>query len=112
MMRNIRRSHRRPGACLGATPISIYNSSSPEQVAYLTGPLRATVAVVEDTGFLEPASEGPRRAAGARAPRRPQRPPTAWPDPDVHTVADLLESEPIDLDASGRRPPSRITWPP
>jgi long-chain acyl-CoA synthetase len=36
---------------LGATPVSIYNSSSPEQVAYLAGHCGAKVAVVEDPGF-------------------------------------------------------------
>ncbi|MEY2588564.1 MAG: long-chain acyl-CoA synthetase [Acidimicrobiaceae bacterium] len=36
-----------------ATAISIYNSSSPEQVAYLAGHCKAKVAVVEDDGFLE-----------------------------------------------------------
>jgi long-chain acyl-CoA synthetase len=37
----------------GATPISIYNSSSPEQVAYLAGHCDAKVAIVEDDGFEE-----------------------------------------------------------
>ena len=37
----------------GATPISIYNSSAPEQVAYLAGHCEAVVAIVEDKGFLE-----------------------------------------------------------
>jgi long-chain acyl-CoA synthetase len=32
----------------GATPISIYNSSSPEQIAYLVGHARARAAIVED----------------------------------------------------------------
>jgi long-chain acyl-CoA synthetase len=40
-------------AALGATAISIYNSSSPEQVSYLTGHCKATVALVEDDGFEE-----------------------------------------------------------
>jgi long-chain acyl-CoA synthetase len=40
-------------AALGATAISIYNSSSPEQVAYLTGHCKAKVAIVEDDGFEE-----------------------------------------------------------
>ncbi len=39
--------------CCGATAVSVYNSSSPEQVAYLAGHCRAKVAVVEDIGFLE-----------------------------------------------------------
>jgi long-chain acyl-CoA synthetase len=37
----------------GATPVSIYNSSSPEQVSYLAGHSKAKVAVTEDAGFLE-----------------------------------------------------------
>ena len=37
----------------GATPFSIYNSSSPEQVEYLASHGEAKVAIVEDEGFLE-----------------------------------------------------------
>ncbi|MET0628511.1 MAG: AMP-binding protein, partial [Acidimicrobiia bacterium] len=37
----------------GATPISIYNSSSPEQILYLARHCAATVAIVEDDGFLD-----------------------------------------------------------
>ena len=36
----------------GATPISIYNSSSPEQIAYLAGHCEANLAIVEDERFL------------------------------------------------------------
>jgi long-chain acyl-CoA synthetase len=35
----------------GATPISIYNSSSPEQIRYLTNHSHAVIGVVEDEGF-------------------------------------------------------------
>jgi long-chain acyl-CoA synthetase len=38
---------------LGATPVSIYNSSAPEQVEYLVGHSEACVAIVEDIAFLE-----------------------------------------------------------
>jgi long-chain acyl-CoA synthetase len=38
---------------VGATPISIYNSSSPEQIAYLAGHCEASVAIVEHGEFLE-----------------------------------------------------------
>src|SRR5439155_10830535 len=42
------------GALLaGATPISIYNSSSPEQIEYLAGHSEAVVGVVGDVGMLE-----------------------------------------------------------
>ena len=40
-------------AALGATSISIYNSSSPEQVGYLTGHCKAKLAIVENDGFEE-----------------------------------------------------------
>jgi long-chain acyl-CoA synthetase len=46
------------GALLaGATPISIYNSSSPEQIAYLAGHCEATVAIVEHGEFLQRLAE-------------------------------------------------------
>ena len=38
---------------LGATPVSVYNSSSPEQIEYLVNDCRAKVAIVEDDGFLD-----------------------------------------------------------
>ena len=38
---------------LRATPISIYNSSSPEELQYLVHHSESVIAVVEDTGFLE-----------------------------------------------------------
>jgi long-chain acyl-CoA synthetase len=55
MMRNIIDFHIVDMALLfrGATPISIYNSSAPEQVAYLAGHCKASTAIVEDLGFLE-----------------------------------------------------------
>jgi long-chain acyl-CoA synthetase len=55
MMRNIPEFHVVDLAVMfcGATPISIYNSSPPEQIAYLVGHSAATVAVVEDRGFAE-----------------------------------------------------------
>jgi long-subunit acyl-CoA synthetase (AMP-forming) len=40
-------------AFLGATPISIYNSSSPEQIGYLVDHCGARLGVVEDESFLE-----------------------------------------------------------
>ena len=38
---------------LRATPVSIYNSSSPEELQYLVGHAEAEIAIVEDFGFLE-----------------------------------------------------------
>jgi long-chain acyl-CoA synthetase len=55
MMRNIIDFHVIDMAVLfrGATAVSIYNSSAPEQIAYLAGHCEARLAVVEDIGFLE-----------------------------------------------------------
>jgi long-chain acyl-CoA synthetase len=38
---------------VGATPVSIYNSSAPEQVQYLASHCGAVAAIVEDVDFLE-----------------------------------------------------------
>ncbi|HEV7886445.1 MAG TPA: AMP-binding protein, partial [Acidimicrobiales bacterium] len=55
MMRNRPEFHIADMAAVfaGATPISVYNSSSPEQVQYLVSHCEAKVAIVEDSGFLE-----------------------------------------------------------
>jgi long-subunit acyl-CoA synthetase (AMP-forming) len=54
MMRNIAEFHVADLAVMfsGATPVSIYNSSPPEQIAYLAGHAEAAAAIVEDRGFL------------------------------------------------------------
>jgi len=54
MMRNIPEFHWLDLAVmlLGATPVSIYNSSPADQVAYLAGHCGAKVAIVENEGFL------------------------------------------------------------
>jgi long-chain acyl-CoA synthetase len=55
MMRNRPEFHVADMAVMlcGGTPISIYNSSAPEQVQYLAGHCHAKVALVEDIGYLE-----------------------------------------------------------
>ncbi len=55
MMRNIPEFHWLDLAVLfcGATPVSIYNSSAADQVAYLAGHCGATIAVVENAAFLD-----------------------------------------------------------
>jgi long-chain acyl-CoA synthetase len=55
MMRNIPEFHILDVATYfcGATPVSIYNSSSPEQVEYLVNHSEAVGGIVEDIGFLE-----------------------------------------------------------
>jgi long-chain acyl-CoA synthetase len=55
MMRNRLEFHVADMAVLlvGATPVSIYNSSAPEQIEYLARHCGAVVAIVEDVEFLE-----------------------------------------------------------
>ena len=74
----------------GATPISIYNSSSADQIAYLVGHCGAVLAVVEDDDFAD-------RIARAR-PRTPKL-------RQVINLAnggydDLLTASPVDLEES------------
>ena len=54
---------------LGGVPFSIYQTASPEQIAYVVGDAGAKVAFVE-TAFLGRLREGARRPARARAPDR------------------------------------------
>ena len=81
---------------LGATPISIYNSSSEEQIQYLVGHCEATVAIVEDESFL-----------GRILAVRPQLPnlrelvvmePPADVPAGVHTWSEMLSGKARDLD--------------
>src|SRR5258708_30869053 len=55
MMRNRPEFHVADVAILlvGATPVSVYNSSAPEQIQYLVQHCGAVTAIVEDVGFLE-----------------------------------------------------------
>ncbi len=55
MIRNRQEFHALDLAILfcGATPVSIYNSSAPDQIQYLINDCGASVAILEDSGFLE-----------------------------------------------------------
>ncbi|CAB4763384.1 MAG: AMP-binding protein [Actinobacteria bacterium] len=75
----------------GATPISIYNSSSPEQIAYLAGHCEARLAIVEDEGFVASVRE-----ASASLPRL--RGIGVLRGEADFRVDELLGHEPIDLD--------------
>src|SRR5690606_27462981 len=82
---------------VGATPVSIYNSSSTEQVAYLAGHCDAVLAIAEDAGFLG-------RIEGAR-PQLPQLRTVAVVEPqegrdDLVTWDQLLTHAPVALDAA------------
>jgi long-chain acyl-CoA synthetase len=100
MLRNRAEFHVADVAVLltGATPISVYNSSSAEQIAYLAGHSKARVAIVEDAGYLsrfvEVRSELPALEelvlveddAGG----------------DVRPWSGLLAHDPLDLDAAAK----------
>ena len=103
MMRNRPEFHIADMAVLlcGATPISIYNSSAPEQVQYLAYHCEAQVAVVEDLGYLDRVLKVRNELPAlreivviddleARAPA------------GVHRWESLLGSDPVDLDAAAQ----------
>jgi long-chain acyl-CoA synthetase len=82
---------------VGATPVSIYNSSSSEQVAYLAGHCHATLAVVEDAGYLERVQDARHALAELREIVVVERPEGR---DDLTSYADLLEHDPVDVDAA------------
>ncbi len=94
MMRNIVEFHVLDLAALflGATPVSVYNSSSSEQIQYLALDADISLAVVEDEGFY-----------ALLAPVRPELPKitavgvVSGADGADFSFADLLATEPLDL---------------
>jgi long-chain acyl-CoA synthetase len=81
---------------LGATPISIYNSSSSDQIAYLAGHAEASVAIVEDAQYLD-------RVLVARADLPALRHLVAVEPVDaagVEAWSDLLGAAPVGLEAA------------
>jgi long-chain acyl-CoA synthetase len=84
---------------LRATPISIYNSSAPDQVAYLAAHSEARIAVVDDIGLLE-------RLLKVRDELPDLTAIVVVDDPDglapadVLHLADLYAGEPVDLAAA------------
>jgi len=97
MMRNRPEFHIADVASMlvGATPVSIYNSSSAEQVAFIAGNCGARVAIVEDAAFLATLLEA-----------RPRLPDLRYivvieeveHGPDVMPWSELLQRAPVDLD--------------
>jgi long-chain acyl-CoA synthetase len=104
MMRNIPEFHvvDVAVAMLGATPISIYNSSSPEQVQYLTAHCGASVAIAEDLGFLERFLKVRSELPSLRSLIVLEDPDGMAPE-DVRRYEALLDNEPADLDALARK---------
>ena len=82
-----------------ATPISIYNSSAPEQVGYLAAHSRARIAVVDDITFLERLLKVRDELPELRAVVVVDDPDRLAPS-DVLRFDDLLGSEPADIEAA------------
>ncbi len=97
MMRNIPAFHWLDMAVvfLGATPVSIYNSSSAEQVAYLAGHCEAKVAIVENQSFLDVVSAARPELPGLQAVVVLDAP-AELPE-GVLDASELDDAEPIDL---------------
>ena len=82
---------------LRATPVSIYNSSAPDEIQYLASHAEAEIAIVEDAGFLE-------RILKVRSelPRLEQiyviNPPADGLPDGVRAADELMSSDALDLD--------------
>lgn len=98
MMRNVPEFHLVDMAAYfaGATPVSLYNSSSPEQIAYLVANCDAAMIVVEDETFLSRVLEVRDQMPSVRHLAVVD---AALADPAAGVVSldDLLASEPADL---------------
>lgn len=97
MMRNIPEFHWLDIGVLlcGATPVSIYNSSSPEQVEYLVGHCGAVVAVVENADFLAKFTPVRSRLPALRSIVTVVDPHDAGDDVLGHAV--LTDADPVEL---------------
>jgi long-chain acyl-CoA synthetase len=82
---------------VGATPISIYNSSSPDQIAYLMGHSGVSVAIVEDERFLASVLSVRAELPALREIAVVEPGAAGLPD-GIHAWADLLTAEPGDLE--------------
>jgi len=81
---------------IGATPISIYNSSAPDQIEYLVGHSKAALAIVEDIAFLERLLKVRDQLPNLRAVFVVDDPDDMRPG-EVGTWQQLLDHEPVDL---------------
>jgi long-subunit acyl-CoA synthetase (AMP-forming) len=83
----------------GATAISIYNSSAPEQVQYLAGHCKGKVAILEDVGFLERFLKVRSELPDLEHIVLMEDPDGLAPD-DVDSWDALLASDPVDFEAA------------
>ena len=81
---------------IGAVPVSLYNSSAPDQIAYVVNHAAAAVAVVENPTFLERFLKIRDRLPGLRHIVIVSDPEQVAP-PDVVTLDRLLAVAPVDL---------------
>jgi long-chain acyl-CoA synthetase len=81
---------------LRATPLSIYNSSSPEEIAYQAAHCRARIAVVEDASFLDRLLAVRDQLPTLEAVFVLERPSDA--PAEVRDAAELFGADPLDLD--------------
>ncbi len=97
MIRNMPSFHVLDTACLflGATPVSIYNSSSSEQIAYLCNDAGATMAIVEHQGFYDSFSAARGEISGLKNLGSVDE-----IEGSEFSLADLLSSDPLDLDVA------------
>ncbi len=79
----------------GATPVSIYNSSAPDQIDYLVNHCGAKVAIVEDDGFLDRFDAVRDRLTTLESTVIIE--PSDGTRDDIVRHADLLASDPVDL---------------
>src|SRR6266480_3592748 len=84
---------------VGATPISIYNSSAPEQVQYLAGHCDANVAILEDVGYLERFLKVRSELPALEHIVLMEDPDRVAPD-DVRAWDSLLALDPVDIEAA------------
>lgn len=98
MMRNRPEFHVADVATMlcGASPVSIYNSSSPEQTQYLVNHCEAKVAIVEDGGFLDrimAVRSGLPKLEHIVVIEMPDK-----PSQDLTPFSELVGTSPVDLD--------------
>lgn len=94
MIRNVPSFHVLDLACLflGATPVSIYNSSSAEQIAYLCNDAGTTLAIVEHQAFFDSFTAARPNIEGLRALGSVDQ-----IEGSAFSLAELLASDPIDM---------------
>ena len=86
---------------LGATPVSLYNSSSPDQVCYVAGHCAARVAIVENADFLERFLKVPEGLPDLRHLIIVEDPEGTASD-DVFLLGHLLDGPPLPLEEAAR----------